>query len=126
MPKFSSCPCGSPLSFENCCLPFLEGHSYPDTAEKLMRSRYSAFVSEDESYLLNTWFSKTRPASIDFEQNTKWLGLKIIKTEKGLIDDNAGSVHFIARYKIAGKAFRIDEDSLFEKIKNKWLYLGSK
>ena len=58
------CPCTSGLSFGECCGKYHAGAKAP-TAEALMRSRFSAFVSGDEDYLLRTWDPVTRPGSLD-------------------------------------------------------------
>jgi SEC-C motif-containing protein len=109
-------------AFEQCCQPYLQGTAFPDTAEQLMRSRYSAFVLEHEDYLLASWHPKTRPEHIEFDPACKWLGLKIIQTRLGQSTDNKGWVEFVARYKIDGKAERIEELSYFLKDNNVWLY----
>ncbi len=117
------CPCGSSHSFSKCCELFLTDKEKPKTAEQLMRSRYSAFVTENEPYLLNTWQLINRPKHVDFDQETKWLGLKIIQCKAGLAEDAYGWVKFVARYKVAGKAERIEELSYFVKDNDQWLYV---
>lgn len=119
------CPCGNSHSFSKCCEPFLTDREKPKTAEQLMRSRYSAFVTENEPYLLKTWQLNKRPEKIDFDHKTKWLGLKIIQCKAGLATDTYGWVQFVARYKIAGKAERIEELSYFVKDDEQWLYLAA-
>jgi len=87
-----------------------------------MRSRYSAFVIEDEAYLLTSWHPEHRPKDIQFDPKTKWLGLKVIATKQGNASDETGQVKFVARYKVAGKAYRIEENSYFIKLGLQWLY----
>lgn len=91
-----------------------------------MRSRYSAYVLGNEPYLLATWHQTTRPASLGLAQEakTQWLGLKIVSTAKGLRDDTEGSVEFVARYKINGKAHRLHEVSRFVKEAGRWYYVS--
>ena len=88
-----------------------------------MRSRYSAYVVEDEAYLLATWHPSTRPARLELgqEPRQKWLGLTIKARENH--DAEHASVEFVARYKIAGRAFRLHETSRFERIEGRWFYL---
>ncbi|MCM0035203.1 MAG: YchJ family metal-binding protein [Burkholderiaceae bacterium] len=125
-----SCPCGrlaagKPLSFEKCCGQYLDHFDTrpaPDP-ESLMRSRYSAFVLERERYLLDTWSPATRPSSIDFESQTKWLGLEI--KSKRMVDLNHGYVEFVARYRLNGKATRLHENSFFMRDENRWLYVNA-
>ncbi len=128
--KNNSCPCQSGLVFSQCCAPFLNSNSaiLPETAEQLMRSRYCAYVLHNSHYLLNTWHPEHRPENLIFEnmppENSpgQWLGLKIKSTHMGLKEDDRGEVHFIARYKINGKAFRLEEKSRFVKINDQWFY----
>jgi SEC-C motif-containing protein len=39
------CPCGSGAAFAACCEPIINGTRESQTAEELMRARYSAFVT---------------------------------------------------------------------------------
>ena len=48
----SLCPCKSRLSYALCCLPFHQGKAKPETAEQLMRSRYSAYFFRLVDYLV--------------------------------------------------------------------------
>jgi len=124
------CPCQASSQtqtlFLDCCQQYINGSAFPDTAEQLMRSRYSAYVVEDEGYLLASWHITTRPDQIDFDTDSKWLGLKIISCSEGSIDDQEGWVKFIARFKIAGKAQRIEEHSYFTRVSGHWQYLSAK
>ena len=119
------CCCGSNQSFAQCCECFLNYDDKPETAEQLMRSRYSAFVTTNEAYLLHTWEKGHRPSNIDFDLNTKWLGLKVKHCKAGLALDTVGWVEFVARFKIAGKAERIEELSYFIKDGEQWLYVSA-
>ena len=91
-----------------------------------MRSRYSAYVTANKKYLLATWHHSTRPASLDLEaeSNTKWIGLKIVQTQKGSAADVEGIVEFVARYKINGKAHKLHEESRFVKEAGQWYYVS--
>lgn len=90
-----------------------------------MRSRYTAYVRQDEAYLRQTWHPSTCPAALGLEQQPalKWLGLKILRTQAGNEDDDAGIVEFVARYKIGGKAERLQETSHFVREAGRWLYV---
>ena len=90
-----------------------------------MRSRYSAFVLEHETYLLSSWHPQTRPEHIEFDNHIKWLGLKIKQTKAGQSLDSKGWVEFEARYKLGGKAERIEELSYFQKEGDAWLYVAA-
>lgn len=116
-----SCPCGSGDALDACCARWHRTLDAP-TAEALMRSRYSAFVLRNESYLLATWHPDTRPASVDFEAGTKWLGL-IVKSAR-LTGPDRAEVEFVARYRVGGgPAVRIHERSRFVCEEGRWLYV---
>ncbi len=118
------CPCGSNTEYKNCCGRLHAGESAP-TAEALMRSRYTAFVMQNEAYLLATWHPRTRPTSIPFEPGTKWLGLTI--TDSKVIDADHAEVEFIARYRVGGaSAIRGHERSRFVREADGWFYLDGK
>lgn len=87
-----------------------------------MRSRYCAFVTENEPYLLSSWHPDNRPKTVPFDKQCKWLGLKVKRCKAGQASDQIGWVEFVARFKIAGKAERIEELSYFIKQDGKWLY----
>lgn len=116
MAKLKPCPCGGD-NYAACCGPFHAGNSAPD-AQRLMRSRYSAYVLKLEDYLLATWHPSTRPASLDFT-GEKWLGLDIKKQRV----ESTNTVEFVARYKIAGRAHRMHEISRFVFEDGRWFYL---
>jgi SEC-C motif-containing protein len=118
------CPCGSGVIFLQCCEPFLNGDIPAPTAEALMRSRYTAYVLVNEAYLLTTWHTSTRPASLSLNESQpdKWLGLKILSSDGGS-NDQQGSVEFIARYKVNGKAGRLHEVSEFVREAGQWFYV---
>ncbi|MDD2816659.1 MAG: YchJ family metal-binding protein [Thiotrichaceae bacterium] len=117
------CPCGSLHEFANCCEPYLNGTEPAPTPEALMRSRYSAYVQGNSLYLLKTWHPDTRPKHLELDPQVRWLGLKIVKVHRG-VHENTGHVHFVARYKIRnGQAYRLEENSRFEKIMTQWFYI---
>ena len=86
-----------------------------------MRSRYCAYVLQDKSYLLSTWCEADRPKDIQFD-DCRWLGLKVLSTRLGDEHDSEGWVSFVARYKIAGRAHRLEESSHFIRSNGLWMY----
>ena len=86
-----------------------------------MRSRYSAFVREDATWLLATWHASTRPAPLDFESGARWLGLEVRRHR--LIDADHAEVEFVARYRVAGRAVRLHESSRFVREEGHWFYV---
>jgi SEC-C motif domain protein len=123
------CPCGRtdhrgrPVPFARCCGPYLAdfAHTPAPDAERLMRSRYAAFVLEDAPYLLATWHPSHRPPELGFEPGVKWLGLEL--KEHRLVDATHAEVEFVARSRHAGRAQRLHERSRFVCEDGRWYYL---
>lgn len=123
-PASTGCHCGQPLPYVACCGRYHHGE-LPARAEQLMRSRYSAFVLQLEPYLLQSWASDTRPASLDLsaDDGVKWLGLQVLATSGGAEGDDSGTVEFVARYKVGGRAYRLHETSRFCREDGAWRYI---
>lgn len=117
-----TCACGSGERPARCCERYITGGDLPKSAGQLMRSRYTAFVQRNEPYLLSTWHPDTRPSRVRLEEKQRWLGLAIRAEQAGGPEDDAGSVEFVARFKIDGKGHRLHEVSRFEKIDGRWYY----
>lgn len=117
------CDCGSGFEENNCCVEIMQGLRTAQTAEQLMRSRYCAFVTFNRDYLLKSWYPSTRPDSLSFDDQQQWIGLKITHIEKGSESDDKGIVQFVARYKLNGKAHRLQERSRFVREGGHWFYV---
>ena len=115
------CPCLSGEMYAGCCGPLHRGDTRATTAERLMRSRYSAFVTDDAAYLLSTWHPRTRPARLDFEPGLRWLGLAVLEHHRQ--DEHQATVRFVARSKRGGRAARQMENSRFLCEAGRWLYV---
>ena len=89
----------------------------------MMRSRYSAYVIEAADYLQASWHPTTRPSRIQFNKEQRWLGLSVKNTADGGVDDDAGTVEFVARFKINGRGHRLHEISRFARLDGAWYYL---
>lgn len=122
-----SCPCGSALPYARCCgalhAAFDAGQGLSAaTPEALMRSRYSAFVQDRRPYLLASWHASTRPADLQApEPGLKWLGLDVKRA--ALQDADHGTVEFVARSKLGGRAHRLHEVSRFVREGGVWFYV---
>jgi len=119
------CLCGSGMSQSDCCHLLHCGAKFAPTAEALMRSRYSAYVMKNESYLLETWDRNSRPTTIDFarEEDIEWRYLQIINIKKGGTKDRKGIVEFKAYYRQDGEEYAMNEVSRFVKKTGRWFYL---
>ena len=120
-PAESPCPCGSSVPLAACCGRFLEGKADAPDAERLMRSRYSAFVGERGDYLLATWHASRRPPAIDFDTGAKWLGLEVRRHQS--TGPDSAEVEFVARWRVGGRAVRLHECSRFVREGGRWYYV---
>jgi len=117
----TACVCGSGRTATACCARLHAGEP-AGTPEALMRSRYSAYVLDRRDYLLSTWHPATRPASLPAnEPGLKWLGLELRLCE--MQDDDHGTVEFVARSKLGGRAHRLHETSRFVRQDGRWFYV---
>ncbi|GAB3960218.1 YchJ family metal-binding protein [Actinoallomurus acanthiterrae] len=118
------CFCGLPAPYDDCCGRFHRGDMKPPTAERLMRSRFSAFCVGDESYLLRTWHPSTRPPHIDFDESLRWQRLEVLRTAGGSYLDTDGTVHFRAHYIQRNRPGLMEEHSRFVLEDGAWSYVG--
>jgi SEC-C motif-containing protein len=126
--KETACYCGSQKNFRECCHPFLIGALKPETAEQLMRSRYSAFCTKNIEYLFSTHHpSKRDPNEMESLSRTareiQWLGLIVLKTGKDSVDPKIESVEFAAFHKTKNNLGQIHENSRFIHEHGQWFYL---
>jgi len=133
MKSQSPCPCGSGSPYSSCCGPYLSGTALPETAEKLMRSRYSAYTIHQIDYIEQTndprfRDSFDRDAALAWAQESEWMGLEIIATRAGTPGDATGEVEFKARFKREGKEETHHEVSLFTWFSKdkRWYYTDGK
>ena len=118
----SNCYCGNSTSFQDCCEPYIKGITNAPTAEKLMRSRYSAFAKGAADYLVNTThISKRRLHNkkdiLDWSQANKWLKLEVLASTEN-------TVTFKAYYLDENLKAQVHyEHSTFKFENNRWFYV---
>lgn len=120
-----SCPCGSGIRFDGCCAPLLRGAPAP-SPERLMRSRYTAFVVGDARYLSETWHPGTRPDELDLDPRVQWTGLEIVDAVDPGEDATRGVVGFRAHWRDADTSGVLAERSRFVRQSGRWWYLDGK
>lgn len=136
------CPCqinpssddiSAPLLYQDCCQPYHDGllnneadkidGAKPDSAERLMRTRYSAFVLIKPEYIVKT----TLPAQqklLDIQaieswaKETDWAGLEII-THSPKLGKRHAQVEFKAYFKTSNELQAHHELSAFVKVTDK-------
>jgi len=121
--------CCSGFTFADCCQPFLLGSKKANTAEALMRSRYSAYVVADVNYIIATTHLSTRKRhdhnSIkQWAKSSTWQKLEIISKRAGEATDAIGKVEFKAYYLDSNKRSQVHhEDSNFVKENGVWFFV---
>lgn len=124
----TDCPCGSKLNYDACCGMYISGKALAPTAEALMRARYSAYVVHNIDFIEKTHSfdgevdEKSREETRKWAEESKWLGLKILKTKDGGPNDTEGLVEFIARYERHGRREEHHENAAFKKVNGAWLF----
>lgn len=120
------CHCGSPIHYKECCQPFHKNEKKAPTALKLMKTRFSAYATQEIDYLVSTTHSSLEPVYEDLEvwaQNTTWKKLEIVASEGGLKHNDIGKVEFKAFYVDPnGKPQTHHELSTFIKENGQWFY----
>jgi SEC-C motif-containing protein len=122
-----ACPCGQtdargrPVAWDACCGRYLDHDVPAPDAERLMRSRYSAFVQGRADYLQATWHASTRPAALTLEAGVKWLGLTV--KHHRVLDADHAEVAFVARSRVGGKGQWLEECSRFVREDGRWFYV---
>ena len=117
-----NCYCGSSLSFENCCEPYLKNIKKASTAEALMRSRYSAFAAGAADYLVATTHISKRKFHkkadiLEWSKSNHWIKLEILATTET-------TVTFKAYYLDSELKAQIhNEHSTFIFENNSWYYV---
>lgn len=121
------CPCGAGPTFAECCASYMNGEGWPETAEKLMRSRYSAYVVGNIDWIQSTHDANDGEevdvkATERWSKESNWLGLDIVRTEAGGESDDTGVVEFRARYELGGHELSHHEVARFRREQGKWIY----
>ncbi|MEE1783853.1 YchJ family metal-binding protein [Streptomyces sp. SP17BM10] len=121
----SPCPCGLSASYGDCCGRMHRGAAEAGTAEALMRSRFSAFVVQDEAYLLRSWHPDTRPDAVDFDPALHWTRLEVDATTEGGAFHSEGTVAFRAYWTEGREEGVLKENSRFVRHEGAWVYLDA-
>ena len=105
-----SCPCKSGMAYSECCKPFHDGQ-LPETALKLMRSRYSAYALCILAYIIHTTHPKNpqfcgdisewSKEKFEFCKNTEFRDLEILNfEEEGLFATVILKIIFAQQFKV--------------------------
>ena len=119
-----ACPCGGGVALAVCCGPIVVDGTPAESAERLMRSRYTAFALGHEEHLWRTWHPRTRPSEVKIG-DVVWTGLRILDVVAGDADDDHGVVEFEAAYVGSDGPGVMRERSLFERRGGRWTYVDA-
>jgi len=108
------CPCGSTLPFKQCCQTIIKNKK-ATTAEQLMRSRYSAYATNNAQYLYDSYatISQQEQSVSEIEHWAKqcqWLELSILTSADY---NDYSTVEFSANYLQQNKLYQLHELSKF-------------
>ncbi|UTW07147.1 YchJ family protein [Pseudomonas benzenivorans] len=122
-----SCPCGSGDLLSACCGRYHAGTPAP-SAERLMRSRYSAYVLGDVDYLLATTLpvqrtGLDRDAIRAWSQQSTWLGLEVENAEVLGGQPEHAFVTFTARWHDEAGEHSHRERSAFVQYGVQWYFI---
>lgn len=120
-----NCPCGGG-QYEACCQTFHEFVRLPEHADKLMRSRFSAFFLKNVEYVIATTVP-AQQALLDksalqaWAEGMNWTHLEVMSHNK--VGKRHAQVRFRA-YFDNGRGREVhDELSAFVKIEERWYFL---
>ena len=119
-----TCPCGSGIALDDCCGKWHQGQPAP-SAERLMRSRYSAYTLGLIDYLVATTLP-AQQAALDRDSmrawslGSTWLGLEVEGSE--LLNTHA-FVTFTARWHDGDGEHRHRERSAFVQQAGRWYFI---
>lgn len=119
-----ACPCGRPLTYEQCCRPLHTGDKQAMTAEQVMRARYSAFATGHRGFLIDSWHSTTLPEDVRLDPAQEWTSLDVLATTGGGMLDQDGTVEFDAHWRRGDRRGQLHEVSRFLREHGRWVYLG--
>lgn len=120
--KIKSCHCGLNMQFQDCCEPIIKCVKKAPSAEALMRSRYSAYVTHAADYLVATTHISQRKYHsksdiLNWAVSNEWQKLEVI-----LATDN--TVEFKAYYRDEQKINHIHHEfSNFIFENGNWYYI---
>ncbi len=128
-----ACPCGSGKALGQCCGPYLEGAAWPEDAESLMRSRYTAYGCGRFDWLVESTHPDHREGvSVEglaqSAEGVRWLRLDVKDVRTNVPSEDSAQPHdevdFYAYYELEGVPRQLAERSAFSRKDGKLYYAG--
>jgi len=122
-----TCPCDSGEPYADCCKSIITGKRSAETAEQLMRARYTAHAKVEVDFLFNSTHPDHRQGydhagTRRWAEKADWLDLEIISVSGGGAKDTTGEVEFIARFRDKGGIRSHHERGRFKHEKKSWYF----
>lgn len=114
------CICGLELEYEECCGAIITGKRQANTPEQLMRSRYSAYVNGNGTYLVFSSSSDNQHTEDialieEFANSVEWLKLEVLEAIEEIVE-------FRAYYRDSNGIQVLHEESKFIQEDGVWKY----
>lgn len=121
------CLCGSGEMYAQCCAPYHSSEKSAENAEKLMRSRYCAYVKYNIDYIVKTTVPAQQQlldqsAMLKWSQETQWAKLEVLAFHPKVSKIHA-QVEFKAYFQDGLTISAHHELSTFTFIAGKWYFL---
>lgn len=118
MKSIQPCFCGSNCTFQTCCQPFINKERQVQTAEQLMRSRFSAYALGNAPYIYDTYAQSSQAAQSvkdidDWSKSCAWVALKIHPLADNVNNATEQFVEFSAFYITNNTLCELREKSRF-------------
>ena len=122
------CPCTSGQDYAVCCEPIITQQRQAETAEQLMRSRYSAYALGHVDWIIDSQSPDgrrfvDRKATEEWSRRATWHRMEIVGIEQGGPDDEEGFVDFKAHYTIGDEEIAHHEVASFRKEDGRWYFV---
>ncbi|MDP5253634.1 MULTISPECIES: YchJ family metal-binding protein [unclassified Vibrio] len=122
----SLCPCGSSLTYMDCCQVIHDNPSNAERPEQLMRARYSAHVMDLVDFIVDTYHpdchAEQERDGIANSTTLNWVKLTVTETHDGSSEDE-GFVSFKADYIDGNSLHSLAEKSRFSRREGQWYYV---
>ncbi len=122
------CPCTSGKDYPVCCEPLIQQKRKAETAEQLMRSRYTAYATGNVDWIVESQSPDGRQfvdkkATEEWSKRAKWSRMEVLEVTNGGPDDTEGFVDFKAYYTIGGEDITHHEVASFRKEDGVWYFV---
>lgn len=125
MSETSLCPCGSPLPYASCCEKVHSDLGAAETAEQLMRARYTAFTKLMLDFLYDSFHPSTRKQQskadiLQWARENKWMQLEIVCSTETSVEFRAHYLNPLLELEIH------HEKSTFKRLSGHWHYVDGR